>query len=141
MNQYSRISQKPVHGARGTMGRDFGRTISAIFIAGAVLPCGVSIARGQNPTPSPPEITTLEQEAGTPSDADKAKDREKNDQTKPKKEKRGSIIVAPIPISSPAFGSGLLLITAYVFKLDENDKTSPPSWLGAAGVFTSNGTR
>ena len=124
------------------MGRDFGRTISAIFIAGAVLPCGVSIARGQNPTPSQAaEIGTVEQEPGTPSDADKAKDGQKNGQTKPKKEKRGSIIVAPIPISSPAFGSGLLLITAYVFKLDENDKTSPPSWLGAAGVFTSNGTR
>jgi len=33
------------------------------------------------------------------------------------------------------------LITAYVFKWDENDKKSPPSWLGAAGVFTNNGTR
>ena len=57
------------------------------------------------------------------------------------KEKRGSLVIAPIPISSPAFGSGLLLITGYVFKLDQNDQVSPPSWLGAAGAFTNNGTR
>jgi hypothetical protein len=63
------------------------------------------------------------------------------DDQKEEKEKRGSWIIAPIPISSPAFGSGLLLITGYVFKLNEKDELSPPSWLGAAGVFTNNGTR
>ena len=63
------------------------------------------------------------------------------DQTKPTKEKRGSFIIAPIPISSPAFGSGLLVVSGYVFKLNEQDKVSAPSWLGAAGTFTNNGTR
>ena len=58
-----------------------------------------------------------------------------------KKDKRGSLVVAPIPISSPAFGSGLLLITGYVFKLNESDQVSPPSWLGGAGAFTNNGSR
>ena len=57
------------------------------------------------------------------------------------KEKRGSLVIAPIPISSPAFGSGLLLITGYVFKLNESDQVSPPSWLGGAGAFTNNGSR
>ena len=57
------------------------------------------------------------------------------------KEKRGSLVIAPIPISSPAFGSGLLLITGYVFKLNERDQVSPPSWLGGAGAFTNNGSR
>ncbi|HEY0376840.1 MAG TPA: BamA/TamA family outer membrane protein [Pyrinomonadaceae bacterium] len=54
--------------------------------------------------------------------------------------KRGSLVIAPIPISSPAFGSGLLLIVGYVFKVDQEDAVSPPSWLGLAGEFTSNGT-
>lgn len=58
-----------------------------------------------------------------------------------KKDKRGSLVIAPIPISSPAFGSGLLLITGYVFKLNESDQVSPPSWLGGAGAFTNNGSR
>ena len=58
-----------------------------------------------------------------------------------KREKRGSLVIAPIPISSPAFGSGLLLISGYVFKLNERDQLSPPSWLGGAGAFTNNGSR
>ena len=62
-------------------------------------------------------------------------------QTIDKGEKRGSLVIAPIPISSPAFGSGLLVIGGYVFKLDKDDDVSPPSWLGGAGVFTNNGSR
>ena len=138
MDQYSRISPNNTYGAISTAGRDFRRTISAILISAAVLTCAVSIARGQSSTPSPAaDVTTSEQDPGALSNAAK----QKNRKTKPKKEKRGSLVIAPIPISSPAFGSGLLLITAYVFKLNKNDKKSPPSSLGAAGVFTSNGTR
>jgi Omp85 superfamily domain len=57
------------------------------------------------------------------------------------KKKRGTWIIAPIPISSPAVGSGLVLALGYVFKLDEDDEVSPPSTLGLAGAFTSSGTR
>ncbi|HJU56326.1 MAG TPA: BamA/TamA family outer membrane protein, partial [Pyrinomonadaceae bacterium] len=63
-----------------------------------------------------------------------------DEQGKQKGEKRGSLVIAPIPIKSPAFGSGLLLIVGYVFKVDKEDAVSPPSWLGFAGAFTSNGT-
>lgn len=76
----------------------------------------------------------------TPDDVDSANDK-RDDDTKPDKEKRGSLVIAPIPISSPAFGSGLLLITAYVFKFDKEDEVSPPSWVGVAAAFTNNGTR
>ncbi len=65
----------------------------------------------------------------------------KTNDAKPANEKRGSLVIAPIPISSPAFGSGLLLITAYVFKFDKEDQASPPSWVGLAGAFTNNGSR
>ena len=71
--------------------------------------------------------------------ADKKADPQ-DDQNK-KSEKRGSLIIAPIPISSPAFGSGLLIISGYVFKLNESDQKSPPSWLGGSGIFTNNGSR
>src|SRR5262245_55006917 len=64
-----------------------------------------------------------------------------NDKSGKKPEKRGSFIVAPIPISSPAFGSGFLFYAGYVFKLDMNDNLSPPSAIGMAGAFTNNGTR
>ncbi|HYJ48079.1 MAG TPA: BamA/TamA family outer membrane protein [Pyrinomonadaceae bacterium] len=68
-------------------------------------------------------------------------DQQKDNQGKQKGEKRGSLVIAPIPISSPAFGSGLLLIVGYVFQFDKNDDVSSPSSVGLAGVFTSNGTR
>ena len=70
---------------------------------------------------------------------DKAQDKAKDPQTK--KKKRGTFIIAPIPISSPAVGSGLVLALGYVFKVDEEDNLSPPSTIGMAGAFTSSGTR
>jgi hypothetical protein len=60
---------------------------------------------------------------------------------KPKKAKRGQFVIAPIPIQSPAVGSGLVLVAGYVFKLNQDDKLSPPSTIGIAGARTRNGTR
>jgi Omp85 superfamily domain len=60
---------------------------------------------------------------------------------KPKKPKRGQLIIAPIPITSPAVGSGLVLVLGYVFKLNQEDKLSPPSTVGLVGAFTSSGSR
>jgi hypothetical protein len=57
------------------------------------------------------------------------------------KEKRGSIVVAPLPISSPALGSGIIPVGAYIFPLIEKDKKSPPSVIGVAGLITDNGSR
>ena len=61
--------------------------------------------------------------------------------TEEKRERRGSIVIAPIPISSPALGSGVVPVAAYIFRLSRTDKVSPPSVIGAAGFFTSNGSR
>jgi surface antigen Omp85-like protein len=59
----------------------------------------------------------------------------------PKKPKRGQLIIAPIPITSPAVGRGLVLAVGYVFRLNQEDKKSPPSTVGLVGAFTSSGTR
>ena len=37
---------------------------------------------------------------------------------------------APIPMHSPAIGAGLALGLGYIFELNKNDKTSPPSAIG-----------
>jgi hypothetical protein len=57
------------------------------------------------------------------------------------KEKRGSLIFAPIPINSPTFGVGLIVAVGYVFKLDLEDSKSPASTIGAAVAFTDSGSR
>jgi outer membrane protein assembly factor BamA len=56
------------------------------------------------------------------------------------KQDGGSFVIAPLPISSPALGSGIVPVLAYIFPLDRSDKTSPPSLIGGAGLVTDNGT-
>lgn len=101
-------------------------TFAGAFVLALSLMVGSTPAFGQASSP-------------IPADADSTKQKKADDVDK--KEKRGSLVIAPIPISSPAFGSGLLLITAYVFKFDKEDSVSPPSWVGLAGAFTNNGSR
>jgi len=54
---------------------------------------------------------------------------------------RGAIVVAPLPIVSPAIGTGVVPVLGYIFPLDKNDKVSPPSVLGGAGLITDDGSR
>jgi Omp85 superfamily domain len=84
--------------------------------------------------PKPDQDPTL---SPTPTPTPKDQD----DKGKPKKPKRGSLVIAPIPISSPALGSGLVLAIGYVFKLNQEDKLSPPSTVGLVGARTNGGTR
>jgi hypothetical protein len=55
-------------------------------------------------------------------------------------QKRGEIVIAPIPLSNPAIGSGLILGLGYIFPLNKNDKLSPPSMIGGAGMYASSGS-
>src|SRR5262249_35766790 len=56
-------------------------------------------------------------------------------------ERKGEWLLAPIPISSPAIGSGLEYAVGYVFHFNKEDKVSPPSMGGIGGLFTNNGSR
>lgn len=84
-----------------------------------------------------------QQEAGAPLSATTAQDSE--DQTKAEGNSnsgsRGSFIIAPLPISSPALGTGIVPILGYIFPLRKSDTVSPPSVVGAAGLVTNNGSR
>lgn len=64
----------------------------------------------------------------------------KSDEQK-KSGSRGSFVVAPMPISSPALGTGLVPVLGYIFPFRKSDKVSPPSVVGVAGLVTNNGTR
>jgi hypothetical protein len=122
-----------------------GRTLAALVLPLTLTISQRSIVLSQSPTPAKAKNevnqTSVLSSQTEGEDAHDAQDSQVDDKAAPKKEKRGSLVIAPIPISSPAFGSGLLLIAGYVFKLNEQDKSSPPSWLGAAGAITNNGSR
>ena len=77
--------------------------------------------------------------------ADKSSQNEQAEEPQnPKNRKRRipeGIIFAPIPISSPAIGSGVVLAGGYIFPFRKADRVSPPSTVAGAAVITDNGTR
>ena len=91
--------------------------------------------KGGVPTLAGPEVSfSAEQAAPT---ENKSQDEEEE---KEKESSRGSVVLAPLPISSPAIGSGVIPIVGYIFPFSKNDKVSPPSIIGAAGLITSDGS-
>jgi hypothetical protein len=54
--------------------------------------------------------------------------------------RKGSFVVAPLPISSPALGTGIIPVLGYIFPLRKDDQISPPSVVGMAGIVTNNGS-
>src|SRR5262249_4511146 len=58
-----------------------------------------------------------------------------------KKEGRGSFVMAPLPIVSPAIGSGIIPVLAYIFPFQAKDAASPPSLVAVTGLVTNNGSR
>jgi outer membrane protein assembly factor BamA len=68
----------------------------------------------------------------------------KTEPAKPKKKNsshRGSLVPAPLPISSPTLGIGIIPGVGYIFPFSKKDTISPPSVIGVAGLFTNNGSR
>jgi len=55
--------------------------------------------------------------------------------------RKGSFVVAPLPIASPAVGTGIIPVLGYIFPLRKDDQVSPPSVVGMAGIVTDNGSR
>jgi len=52
---------------------------------------------------------------------------------------KGDFVVVPIPMSSPTFGTGLVVGAAYFYPQTEEQKASQPASLtGAAAVYTTN---
>jgi outer membrane protein assembly factor BamA len=50
-----------------------------------------------------------------------------------------NIVAVPVPVSNPTFGSGLILAGAYYYpQTEEQKKVQPPSFTGAAGIYTDN---
>jgi hypothetical protein len=92
-------------------------------------------------------IGTNPQSGQEPDDAKKKTSNAKDDtekqdaKTKKAPSKLDGLVIAPIPISSPAIGSGIVPILGYIFPFSSKDKVSPPSVVGAAGLITNNGSR
>ena len=89
----------------------------------AQLPSAVSVDSAQG------GISSASSESNTPPAPDEQADA-----------RRGEFVWAPIPISSPGIGTGLVFLAGYVFRLNPEDKLSPPTIAGGAVMATSNGS-
>ena len=58
-----------------------------------------------------------------------------------KKEGRGSFVMAPLPIVSPAIGAGIIPVLAYIFPFQAKDAASLPYLVAVTGLVTNNGSR
>jgi len=87
-------------------------------------PGSSSQSSGERPAEPTPESKTVPQE-----------------NKKAKKTPRGAIVAAPLPLVSPAIGSGIVPVLGYIFPFSKKDDVSPPSTVGAAGLVTNNGSR
>jgi len=91
---------------------------------------------------------SAQQSSSNPSTEAKAEEKpeakdEKNDKKKEKKksDRAGSIVIAPLPIVSPALGSGIIPILGYITPIPAKDRAIEPSVVGAAGLITNDGSR
>jgi Omp85 superfamily domain len=85
------------------------------------------------------KLSNSQEGAGTGQPPASTETKEEPEKTK-KKSRRGSIVLAPLPVASPAVGTGVILGVGYIFPFSKNDKVSPPSTVGVAGLYTNNGT-
>ncbi len=90
----------------------------------------------QDPSQQPSAAPSAEKK---PEEKTKKSDEKEND--KEREHHRGALVAAPLPLVSPAIGSGIIPVLGYIFPFQEKDKVSPPSVVGAAGLITNNGSR
>jgi hypothetical protein len=106
--------------------------VQAAYIGGVWLMLGIPCrAQEQKPVErsnvyAAPQNSSQSSTTAQPPQEAKRGPSETDTANKKKRVRRGSFVVAPLPISSPAIGSGLVPVLGYIFPLSKNDKISPP---------------
>jgi len=123
------------------------RYLSVVLGCAGYLSICISCLAQDNPQAEQSSVGSVSQENSPKAAAqDPQSTTPANPEPEPKKKKkklggRGAFVVAPLPISSPAIGSGIVPVLGYIFPFSKNDKVSPPSTIGGAGLITDNGSR
>jgi outer membrane protein assembly factor BamA len=122
-----------------------GSVLCLLLVAGACFSFNPACSAQQEQQVEEPQDRTASQTATdspkTSSQAEQSPPSVPPDTPSDKKKKRGAFVIAPLPISSPAVGSGIVPVVGYIFPFSMKDKVSPPSVIGAAALVTNNGTR
>jgi hypothetical protein len=76
-----------------------------------------------------------------PEQKSETKEEKKKQKEEKKSDRAGSFVVAPLPIVSPALGTGIIPIAGYITPVPAKDRDIAPSVIGAGGLITNNGSR
>jgi hypothetical protein len=106
---------------------------SSLFLFGAV---SLASQEGEKPCDKSPQPEKQSETANS-----QCKETETAQTKKKQSARRGAFVVAPLPIYSPALGTGIIPVAGYIFPIGSKDQASQPSVVGGAGVFTDNGSR
>jgi outer membrane protein assembly factor BamA len=112
-----------------------------ILLNASAIAQGQQHVSGPQVTPSAPKAPDQSEQTNAPPQPETQPQDKPQDKKKEKRPRRGAFVVAPIPISSPAIGSGIVPVLGYIFPFSTKDKVSPPSVVGVAGLFTNDGSR
>ena len=53
-------------------------------------------------------------------------------------DRTGSLVAVPIPFSNPTLGTGLAIVSAYMYRLNPEDTETPSSFTGAGGFYSDS---
>jgi hypothetical protein len=124
---------------------NFLRESALLLIIAGVLSASAQETKPPEPTPVKQKKTQQQSPPPKTSDESLQSAAPAQPETQPKKKKKlggpGAIVAAPLPISSPAIGSGIEPVLGYIFPFNAKDKVSPPSVVGVGGLVTNNGSR
>lgn len=130
-----------VHSVRQTS-QSMKRLIHILATSGFILVCGLCEGFVTAPIRAQREHTKADPQAGFYAQSrEKPSPPDQNGAPKSKQEARWTFVVAPLPISSPALGTGIVPVLGGIFPLRANDNVSPPSTVAVAGLATNNGSR
>jgi Omp85 superfamily domain len=93
------------------------------------------------PKPAIQNTTPPGQPSASASSKTKPGQKSKKDKGKKKTKHSGSLVIAPLPIVSPALGAGLIPVLGYITPLPAKNKAATPSVFGVGGLITNNGSR
>src|SRR5262249_2148115 len=120
-----------------------------IFLLSSLIAAG-SLCRAQATNQVPATGEQEKQDAAQTTSSNPSADKPPADTSDKNEEKKhkwdlgdpnGSIVVAPLPIVSPALGAGLNPVIGYLTPIPAKDKLIAPSVIGAGGIITDNGSR
>ncbi len=127
-------------------GRRRGGAVTAAFLSACVL-SSLALGPSQVIAGQDPSIDEITEAVGVTregkvadSQQEKKPAQDPNNQTQ-NEPKKAEWVLAPIPMSNPAVGTGLVWAVGRIFPLSKKDTVSPPSTVGTGGLITNNGSR